>query len=366
VSVSDIGLTLGFATAGGTCAGGGCIRNHDSALDLNRVVVTTCQSSLANTSGGGILNCADDGSATLTVTESTIKNNSMSGANVSGAGIASVLTGGASGGGSGSSTVTLERSTVSDNFISTGDDANGEGGGIAVVADVFSTGTATLHLINSTVSGNRVTRTTNASGGGISAAAELFSDGVAVVAIASSTITDNIATSTVSGNGAGGGLHEDFATFSIKNTVVAGNTADSGPDADGSFTSLGYNLIANTASSTGFGGTDLLNQPALLDVLADNGGATETHGLLPGSPAIDAANPAGCTDPSGTPLSSDQRGEARTALAACDIGSFEVGPIPAVPALPWQGTLVLLLAFAAIGMISVMRSDSPAPVRSDS
>jgi hypothetical protein len=360
-----MGLTLGFATAGGICDSGGCIRNHDSALGLNRVVVTTCQSSLANTSGGGILNCADGGSATLTVTESAIRNNSLSGANVAGVGIANVLTGGLFGGGSGNSTVTLERSTLSGNFISAGDDANGEGGGIAVVADVFTTGTATLNLINSTVSGNRVSRTTNASGDGISAAGNLISGGAAVVVIASSTITDNIATSTVSGNGTGGGPHEDFATFSIKKTVVAGNTAASGPDADGSFTSLGYNLIGNTASSTGFDGTDLLNQPALLDTLADNGGATETHGLLPGSPAIEAANPAGCTDPSGTPLSSDQRGWTRTAFAACDIDSFEVSANP-VPALSWQGTLVLLLAFAAIGMISAMRSDSPTPVRLDS
>ena len=64
--------------------------------------------------------------------------------------------------------------------------------------------------------------------------------------------------------------------------------------------------------------------------LQDNGGTTFTHALLAGSPAIDGGNPAGCTDPWGNPLTTDQRGEVRPAdgngdcTAICDIGAYEV------------------------------------------
>src|SRR5262249_46089980 len=74
---------------------------------------------------------------------------------------------------------------------------------------------------------------------------------------------------------------------------------------------------------------DLINTDPLLDALAGNGGATQTHALLPGSPAIDAGDPAGCTDASGAALLNDQRGQERTqdgdgnGTATCDIGAYE-------------------------------------------
>jgi hypothetical protein len=58
--------------------------------------------------------------------------------------------------------------------------------------------------------------------------------------------------------------------------------------------------------------------------LAPNGGQTETHALVPGSPAIDAINDGTCPPPT-----SDQRGIARPrdgnrdGVLACDTGSFE-------------------------------------------
>jgi hypothetical protein len=68
---------------------------------------------------------------------------------------------------------------------------------------------------------------------------------------------------------------------------------------------------------------------AILDpTLAINGGRTQTHALVPGSPAIDAGGPA-CLDATGNPLPSDQRGKPRVVdgdgdgRAACDIGAFE-------------------------------------------
>jgi hypothetical protein len=76
----------------------------------------------------------------------------------------------------------------------------------------------------------------------------------------------------------------------------------------------------------------LLNN--ILDpTLANNGGPTQqTHALVPGSPAIDAGG-TDCTDATGAPLTTDQRGKPRLVdgngdgTPACDIGAFEFFPI---------------------------------------
>ena len=54
----------------------------------------------------------------------------------------------------------------------------------------------------------------------------------------------------------------------------------------------------------------------MLGPLAENGGLTPTHALIPASPAIDTAQ--------GSCPSTDQRGEARPSGLACDIGAFEL------------------------------------------
>ncbi len=107
---------------------------------------------------------------------------------------------------------------------------------------------------------------------------------------------------TVSGNSAnyGGGA---YGNITLGNTIVAGNSAgNSGPDVFGSVTSLGHNLIGDGQGADGF--TDGENGDivgvAVTDIfvtdtngnplLADNGGATQTIALLPGSPAIDAGS----------------------------------------------------------------------------
>ena len=113
--------------------------------------------------------------------------------------------------------------------------------------------------------------------------------------------------------------------MTIGNTIVAGNTAaTSGPDALGTFASLGNNLIGETDGSSGWVGSDLtgtIAQPLnpLLAPLGNYGGPTQTMALLPGSPAIDAGNnaliPAGVT--------TDQRGLPRIVNGVVDIGAFE-------------------------------------------
>jgi hypothetical protein len=88
-----------------------------------------------------------------------------------------------------------------------------------------------------------------------------------------------------------------------------------------------YNLIGDGSGMTGLsngvsgnlvGSADNPIDP-LLGPLADNGGPTLTHALLPGSPAIDAGNNAYATD-------WDQRGPGypRIVNGIIDIGAFEV------------------------------------------
>ena len=55
----------------------------------------------------------------------------------------------------------------------------------------------------------------------------------------------------------------------------------------------------------------------MLGPLADNGGPTQTHAVLPGSPAIDAIPAGDCV------VATDQRGIARPRDSGCDIGAFE-------------------------------------------
>ncbi len=71
--------------------------------------------------------------------------------------------------------------------------------------------------------------------------------------------------------------------------------------------------------------------PSLVDPqlspLANNGSSTQTHALLPGSPAIDAGPAIGCFDNLGALIAADQRGFHRPAFGGkalrCDIGAFE-------------------------------------------
>lgn len=125
-----------------------------------------------------------------------------------------------------------------------------------------------------------------------------------------------------------GGAAIDRAVVALKNTILAGNSADySDPDCEGSLTSEDSNLIQNTTGCTiSGGGHDLIGLAANLGPLQSNGGPTLTMALLAGSPAIDAGNPAGCTSPGGNLLRADQRVYPRPSPRGgrCDIGAFEL------------------------------------------
>jgi hypothetical protein len=105
----------------------------------------------------------------------------------------------------------------------------------------------------------------------------------------------NVTNSTLSGNSAalnGGGIDTSGKLTHFRNTIIAGNTAPTAPDLAGDLGSQGFNLIGNTSGSSGFDATDLLNVDARLDQLQDHGGPTQTMALLPGSPALNAGDPA--------------------------------------------------------------------------
>ena len=90
-------------------------------------------------------------------------------------------------------------------------------------------------------------------------------------------------------------------------------------------TSHGYNLSSDGTCNFNARG-DLNNHDPLLGPLQNNGGPTQTMALLPGSPAIDAGNPSGCTDGQGHLLKTDQRGMPRPDredIVGCDMGAYE-------------------------------------------
>lgn len=220
---------------------------------------------------------------------------------------------------------------IRDSTISGNAAQGGDGGGIC------QSGTpGSLTIVNSTISGNRAT----GAGGGL----WLRPDDS--VALRNVTVTNNTADSD-SNEGAGengGGIDLNNVGVgnptTVFNSIIAGNRDDSDPlttlrnDCSllGDITSS-YNMIGDDTGCEGlFDGTgDLVDVDPLLAVLASNGGVTQTHLLQSGSPAIDAGDPAGCTDENGDPLTNDQRGFIRLAdgtgdgTARCDIGAVEVG-----------------------------------------
>jgi hypothetical protein len=127
----------------------------------------------------------------------------------------------------------------------------------------------------------------------------------------------------------------------VQSSIIAGNiNGDIGYKNNPSpFASLGYNLIgtginSSLASFNQAGDqTGVLNP--MLGALASNGGPTQTRLPMPGSPAIDAGNPAAVAGVGGVPVY-DQRGNPYTRVwdgdgaggTRIDIGAVEVQTLP--------------------------------------
>ncbi|HYE15589.1 MAG TPA: choice-of-anchor Q domain-containing protein [Pyrinomonadaceae bacterium] len=176
-----------------------------------------------------------------------------------------------------------------------------------------------LNMVNSTVSGNLL----NGSGAAIAS-----SDSFSSLRLTNSTIAFN----------AGQGLHGNTGSGFIRNTIIARNAGGVGHDAFGTFNSQGNNIVGVADGSEGFTaagdqtGTSAAPLDPKLGPLASNGGPTLTHALLAGSPALDAGNNALALDPSGSALTTDQRGpgfprvvdsEDAGTVATVDIGAYE-------------------------------------------
>ena len=132
------------------------------------------------------------------------------------------------------------------------------------------------------------------------------------------------------GTGYGGGIDNDQdgdSALQLQNSLIAGNTAATGPDVYGTVVNTDDNLIGNDTGSSGFLvangdqlGTNASPINAQLGPLQNNGGTVETVALLPGSPALGTADPAVAIS---NGLTTDERGLPRIVGGKIDIGALE-------------------------------------------
>jgi hypothetical protein len=243
--------------------------------------------------GGGISN-----NGALTLNNSTVTQNQDKGKFSRGGGIGN------------RGTLIVNNSTIS------GNSAHGFAGFVAEGGGIYNAGTLTLN--NSTLSGNSAVVAYNPLGCATPDGGGIYSQS-GTVTINNSTLSGNFAED-CHGYGIGGGI---YGNVTLQNTIVANSPY--GGNCSGTMTSKGYNLSSdNTCTFNGPG--DLNNTDPLLGPLQNNGGPTQTQALLPGSPAIDAGNPNGCTDGNGHLLKTDQRGAPRPDKedsGGCDMGAYE-------------------------------------------
>jgi hypothetical protein len=338
-----IGISLNVIGSGAstTIVDGGAANSVVRILPTTTVVLSglTIRNGQA-VHGGGVYNSGD-----LTITSTTISRNSASGTPTFGAQGGGIYNGG---------TLTISNSTVSGNVARPGRMCNlfnrcsgGSGG------DIYNV--ATLTINKSTVSGNvandvcrldynygRHIVCFGGSGGGI--------DSFGTLTIYNSTVSDNVARlgvacerSSCIATGFGGGIisSSSSSTLTISNSTISGNQGGGiagsatlqnsivahspGGNCYGTMISNGYNMSSDGTCNFSSSG-DWNNTDPLLGSLQPNGGPTQTQALLPGSPAIDAGNPSGCTDGNGHLLKTDQRGYPRPdkeEKTGCDMGAYE-------------------------------------------
>ena len=260
---------------------GGGIHNDGVSTPGDLTITNSLFDGISAKFGGGISTFG----GTVTIVDSTISGNQ---ANQLGGGIDS-----------------SHEAHISLNNVSVSDNQAAEGGGV--------------HVANGTVSVNHSTldaNTAGQSGGGI------YNSGD--VSLTNSTISGNNSTD-------GGGV-QNRGTLVIEDSTIAGPECDT-------LTSAGNNLIGSSADcSLSSSSGDIVDVDPGLGSLTDNGGATHTHALLPGSLAIDAGNTAVVGGASASSVAAlpceatDQRGVSRPidgdgdGVAICDIGAYEIDP----------------------------------------
>ena len=149
------------------------------------------------------------------------------------------------------------------------------------------------------------------------------------------TISHNVADIDDTGSGTGGGVFNfPGAVFNTRNTLLVVNYRGVSPllnDCSGEIWSDHSRFTSVPVGCSIVGPSSFTTDPNGIGPLADNGGPTLTVALLPGSDAIDAADPVqGCVN-SNSVLTTDQRGAARVAGVRCDVGAYEFGSLLPTP-----------------------------------
>ena len=293
--------------------------NASGDLDLTGPAPTTIRGAGARTTiidGAGIDSVFEiDAAATAEISDMTVQHGGSSdGGGIHNHGdlqlahVSVVDNEGAYGGGvvnyPGTANLVMTDSLIARNLAS--DNSNGVAGGLSAENG------ATVDLTNVTISGNTATN----DGGGI------WHDSTSVVTLNNVTITGNTSDS-IPGNAStasGGGIYIDTAgSLTMRNSILYGNTDATGgdaPDCAGPLTSGGENIVGTTTGCTFAPATgDLVGVDPRLAPLSDNGGPTQTHALLPDSPAIGrGGGDAAATDQRGVPRKDPDSGAYERAL----------------------------------------------------
>ena len=342
-----VGATIsGFKITGGRAAGGAGIYNQGALFLSDAVVEGNETTDPATGFGGGIFNYG----GSITLSDVTIKGNKaeLGGGLLNAYGIASLVRttveGNAAaqfGGGifnGATARLNVDTLLLKDNDVGTGrggglysagfsyvqrstftGNSSGENGGA-----VYQFGDVTI-LSNSTLSGNRADF-----------------GGSAVYVNSGAMLITNV---TFANNSGGFGAlfslapaETEFDRVRLRNTLMADNA---GGSCFGTIVSEGHNI--DSGNSCSFSGEkDRVNIDPRIQPLADNGGMLATHDLRADSPAIDGGDPAGCSAPDDTLLTTDQRGRirpvdgSRDGQAVCEVGSVEywaylLAPTPVPP-----------------------------------
>lgn len=326
-TLSGLTLTGGRTTADGE--NGGAVRSM-SAFHLVDSVVTGSSTAGQNAVGGGLATAT-----TTTLTRSRVSGNWTEGYGALAGGVMVVF-----------GTATVIDSTIADNWTE-GNTAGG--GGIVVFWQWFD-----ATFVNSTISGNQ-TRGNSSQAGGLAVggnaflinstvsgnrtlgdnAGDGFIDGSAMsvsgnVTLSNSTVVDN---TSVSAGGVAIAIAADPGTGLIMatNSLIASTAKEAttlcSKPLEAASSTHNFATDASCGGDALVGGTPVAAATLALAPLADNGGPTWTHALLPGSAAIDAADGAACAS---APVGNlDQRGHLRPqdgdgdGIATCDVGAFE-------------------------------------------
>jgi len=292
-----------------TAGGGGIGSANGATIIVDETTISNCVASHVDGKGGAILMVTTG--TNLTITESVFSgndagyqggafylNDSTGNVSIDGSTFIENGTGGVTQDG-GAIFVWMSALPIS-NSLFVGNHATGYGGAIADFG-------ATIDIVSTTITSNQA----GTYGGGL---------GYFVGTMSGSTVTENSAND-------GGGLGGPGAVPTVRNSIIADNTATSDhPDCD-TFTSAGHDLIGDTTGCVIGGDTtgNILNQDPLLGALKDNGGPTKTYSITDGSPPHNAGNP-GKPDGVGDHCAvTDQRGWDRDGdEGRCDIGAFEL------------------------------------------